>query len=407
MMLPNGFARDDLQLLQRNPGLSDARSIWLTGWAAAAPVTDDRRIEPFYRPLTLFTIAAQSAVFGDQPFGFRVINLLLHATACGLVWVFARRLLGDAAIATVAAVLFAVHPVHTDSLGQIAGLAELLSATFILVGLILLLPASGSLSSRRAAAAAAAFLLALLSHEIALCYPAVAVVIVWARSRTGPPALRPGDKLRVAAILAVPLLAYLPLRWAALDGQRELPTSSVTADAETAPGNWERIHEPLTLLGGYAMKVLAPVGPKGWGQGLLDPSAGPNALTLLGAIASAGILAAAGRWLWALIRVPASLAPRDGIARPIGLMAAVFLASFPFLFNALTPFGMPMDARLFYWPSVWVMIAASVAVVRLWRTRRVGGVATASSVLLAGGVGLVTLLLAVVTVMRCWKFVDH
>jgi tetratricopeptide (TPR) repeat protein len=89
-----------------------------------------------FRPLTTTTYALNWAGFTSQPpvFGFHVFNLVLHACNAGLVLVIARRLSGRAWFAAIAAAMFAVHPVETESVSNIVGRADELATFWILVG---------------------------------------------------------------------------------------------------------------------------------------------------------------------------------------------------------------------------------------------------------------------------------
>ncbi|KAK3287154.1 hypothetical protein CYMTET_5321 [Cymbomonas tetramitiformis] len=101
-----------------------------------------------YRPLTVLSLRLSRAIDGHlppRPFGFHVLNVILH----GLVtWLFLRLALElysrkqNAARSTterravLAALLFALHPVHTEAVSGIVGRAELLCAVFVLIGLL-------------------------------------------------------------------------------------------------------------------------------------------------------------------------------------------------------------------------------------------------------------------------------
>jgi tetratricopeptide (TPR) repeat protein len=415
-MLPNAFVRDDVRLIQLNPrvqNVSDMRGIWLTDWWATALAGDERGLDPnrdrLYRPLTLFTFAVEAAVHGIQPLGFRIINIGLHATVCGLVFVLARRLLDDCAIATVASVLFAIHPIHAEVLGEIVGRAELLSALFLLLGLVALVPPARSAAHGRPLVAAVAFLLALLSKETAICYPVVAGLVVWARSRAAPRFMRPSQKLVIAAILLTPLILYMPLRYFALEGQfiRPAVISSVVNPLKDASG-WARIHGPFTLLGQYATLMIVPLRLSGdYGLAVFNPSAGPNVTTLVGVIVAAGLLTAAARWLWEMIRAPARRVAAGTIVRPIGLLSAMFLGSYVLISNTGLLIGTSMGERLFYWPSVPLLIVVAIGAVEFWRSRMARGELSIGSALLGAAAALILLLLAGRTAARGLDWRDN
>jgi hypothetical protein len=95
-------------------------------------------VEQLYRPLTTLSFLFNYAIFGNgaQPAGYHALNVLLHLLNVWLVFALARRLLDGSWLAFFAAALWAVHPVGTDSVTNIAGRADLLAAGGLLAGLL-------------------------------------------------------------------------------------------------------------------------------------------------------------------------------------------------------------------------------------------------------------------------------
>lgn len=89
--LSNRFAYDDHPLIVDNPriqALTNLRDIWLSDWwypAQGSSQADPQR-DRLYRPLTLFTFALNHAVHELHPTGYHLVNVLLHAATCLLVW---------------------------------------------------------------------------------------------------------------------------------------------------------------------------------------------------------------------------------------------------------------------------------------------------------------------------------
>lgn len=109
-----------------------------------------------YRPLTVLTFRFNYLLHALEPFGYHLVNLLLHLSVC-LLWRRVCRLLlrqcaasGSNAIsapssssvsqlntcAFVASLLFAVHPVHTEAVTGVVGRAELLSSICFLAAFL-------------------------------------------------------------------------------------------------------------------------------------------------------------------------------------------------------------------------------------------------------------------------------
>jgi tetratricopeptide (TPR) repeat protein len=104
-----------------------------------------------YRPLTTLSYLLNYAVLGNatEPAGYHWINFLLHLGNVFLVYALARRLLREFWPAFFAAALWAVHPVLTESVTNMIGRADLLSAMAILSGFLMYLKATESDGPRR------------------------------------------------------------------------------------------------------------------------------------------------------------------------------------------------------------------------------------------------------------------
>ena len=105
-----------------------------------------------YRPLTVLTFRWNFSAHGLDVWGYHAVNVLLHALCTALVHLLARAQLSDELAADVAALSFAVHPVHCEAVASIVGRAELLCCACYLLCLL----AHHGCSAPEAAAVAAA-----------------------------------------------------------------------------------------------------------------------------------------------------------------------------------------------------------------------------------------------------------
>ena len=160
------FTFDDIFVIRDNPAVThgiDAVGIF----ASPLPPTNS-----VYRPFTVLTYALNEWLTPGYAPTFHAVNVVLHAAVTVLVFWMGFRLFQSARVAVIAAVLFALHPIHTEAVTSIVGRAELLAALF---GLIALLTAAGidqavSAHSRWGleGVAVTSFALALLSKESAV-----------------------------------------------------------------------------------------------------------------------------------------------------------------------------------------------------------------------------------------------
>ena len=90
----------------------------------------------YYRPLVLLSFLAEYLTHGLNPFFYNLDNLLLHIfNAMGVFWLVAK-LLNNRRHAFFVALLFVLHPVHWEAVGNIAGRSILLSSFFLLYGFL-------------------------------------------------------------------------------------------------------------------------------------------------------------------------------------------------------------------------------------------------------------------------------
>jgi hypothetical protein len=121
--------------------------------------------------------AAGYAVAGDAPWIQHLINALAHVAAAVLAFLLLLRIAGNIETAALAALIFAVHPAHTESVVWVPGRTDVIATAFMLGAWLLLLRAREKASERRRfsiyAAASVAYLAALGSKEIAVALPAL------------------------------------------------------------------------------------------------------------------------------------------------------------------------------------------------------------------------------------------
>jgi tetratricopeptide (TPR) repeat protein len=186
-----GFIWDDDSYVTQNEtlrSLDGLRHIWLEPGAV-----------PQYYPLVHTAFWAEYHLWGLNPAGFHVVNVLLHAANALLVWRVLRRL--ELRWAWLVAAVFALHPVHVESVAWVTERKNVLSALFYLLSLLAYLrccppigPARASGRARRLwyVLALLAFLAALLSKTVACSLPAAILLLTWwKRGRLTWPDVRP------------------------------------------------------------------------------------------------------------------------------------------------------------------------------------------------------------------------
>jgi tetratricopeptide (TPR) repeat protein len=188
-----------------------------------------------YRPLTTLSYLLNYTILGDadEPLGYHWFNYLVHVANAFLAYLLVLRLARRYGLALFAAALWALHPVCTEAVTNIAGRPEELAALGVLGALVLYVydsreAGTGNILRRAALLVAAA--VAVFSKESGVIVLALAVLydFTW-RARPGAslPELAADFRRffwRGYVYLVLPLVAMLSVRWLALrnDGAMEI-----------------------------------------------------------------------------------------------------------------------------------------------------------------------------------------
>jgi len=281
--LAGEFVWDDRPLIVENRLIRDPGGI-LTLLTSSFWQTGDRhdRFRSFFRPAVSLSYAADYAIWGLRPVGYRATNLLLHLLCCWLVYRIAisERLARGPALAGAA--LYAVHPVHVESVAWISGRTDLVCAAFMLASFLAQRRAGESARAPAwRAASLALFGAALFSKEMAATLPLLVAADRWLDDR-GPGRIR--RSLAAATPYLAVLAVYLLARHAAL-GEEAAPLYLLSPESHLASA--------LFVIGRYTTLLLAPLGlDTHYPYGPIESLASPLALLGLGMIVVVALAAA-------------------------------------------------------------------------------------------------------------------
>ena len=195
--LQGGFVWDDV-IFSEEPVIHSTeglRSIWLS--------PADIENEGHYWPLVYTSFWLEHKLWGLNPVGYHAVNILLHLVNCLLLW----RLLDRLAIpgAIVIAAVFAVHPMHVESVAWIIERKDVLSALFYLTAVLTWIRFSEAPGPGRYALALALFAAGLLAKSVVVTLPAA--LLIWHWWKYGR--VTPVDLLRLAPFAAAGLAITL------------------------------------------------------------------------------------------------------------------------------------------------------------------------------------------------------
>jgi hypothetical protein len=136
-----------------------------------------------YYPLVHSTFWLLHTLWGDDTLGYHLVNIVLHAFAAFLLAVILRQL--AVPWPWMAAFVFALHPVHVESVAWMAELKNTLSGALLLGAALAYLVSDQSRRNRMYGLALCLFVLALLSKTVTATLPVLLLVTFWwQRGRT-------------------------------------------------------------------------------------------------------------------------------------------------------------------------------------------------------------------------------
>lgn len=376
--LGSEFVFDDVTLILQNPAVVN-----LDWWGIL--------YEGGYRPVRTLTYGINYWIGGEDPFGYHLFNVLLHAANAALIYLFVLLLASSQRVAVLAGVFFTLHPAQTAAVAYVSGRKDLLAAFFVLLGSALYIAARKRRLSRWwAIGALASFLLAVLSKEVAIVFPSLVLLIdlilAWQEGRAGnrrfsifgsiSSVVRQSPFIYGAFVFAASTALY----WALFINQAS------RMEGFWGGSFWTHLGTSLKLFAHYIKMIVLPYplvadytgGVFEVSRGLIEP------VTLLSGLMTIGYLFLA---VWIFKKLP---------LLSVGMIwVAVCLA--PVL--QLVPFHEIAADHFLYVPLIGAALATSILIDRLlvWSNES-GGVWLAF--------GIMVLVMSVLVVDRNWDWRD-
>ncbi len=258
----NGFVYDDLIQVLKNRWIKDIKYIPEIFSSSVWNFSSEVKISNYYRPLMHILYMIDYHIFGLNPWGFHLMNILFHAGTSVLVFLITSYLFRESKNqlvrsnlfpAFLASLLFVTHPVHTEAVTWVAGLPELSFTFFSLLSLYFYIRSEGRLNSDYIFSAAS-FFVATLCKETALTLPVMLLVYDYAFGK-GPTRLL--DRLMRYVPYLVLAGVYLILRMHALGSMTPIRSYGELS-------NYQYVINVFPLFTRYLEKLLLPVNLNLW-----------------------------------------------------------------------------------------------------------------------------------------------
>jgi tetratricopeptide (TPR) repeat protein len=181
--LKNNFVLDDTWIIVNNNFVKSWKNIsqlfsrdYLTSPqdVSLVGVRDIGSGELTYRPIVTLSYFIDYSLWQSNPFGYHLTNLLLHIFNCLLFYFFISLILGNKKIALFSSLLFALHPVNSETVNAIAFRDDLLVFLFFVSSFILFIKSEKNIERKKIyfyLISVIFFMLALFSKEMAITLP--------------------------------------------------------------------------------------------------------------------------------------------------------------------------------------------------------------------------------------------
>ena len=170
-MLWGGFVWDDNLCIKVDP-VRDVSGLWQIWFSPSAIEAEDH-----YWPLVYTTFWLEHKLWGFAPTGYHIVNVLLHLVNTLLVWHLLRRLAVPGA--WMVAAVFAVHPLHVESVAWVIERKDVLSGLFYLAAVLAWLRFVEQPKPRWYVGSLVLYAMGLLSKSIVVTLPAALLIYHW------------------------------------------------------------------------------------------------------------------------------------------------------------------------------------------------------------------------------------
>jgi tetratricopeptide (TPR) repeat protein len=350
-----------------------------------------------YRPLSLISFAIEQQVMGvvheketpgekesriaGEMHERHVINVLLYIVSVITLLYFLRTIVfaGSPLPAFIAAVIFAVHPLHTEVVANVKSRDEILSVLFISLTFIKAFRYYDSRKTRNLALALVFFFCALLSKEYAVTLVGLLPLSFYLFRKESP-----GKSFKAVIPYLIPLAAYVLIRMAAVSAAAEGAEANVMNNPYLlATGSQKLASEMLVLLDYLRLLVFPNILVADYSYNQLPYANFANPLVWLSIIVYVGLFI--GMCVLLLKR------------HVVGFAIAFYLFNLALVSNLFFNIGAPMGERLVFHSSVGFAIVVAWL---LWK-----GAARLGSALMTQGV--LVPVLVIITGLSAFKTIDR
>jgi protein O-mannosyl-transferase len=303
-----------------------------------------------YRPTTLLSYAFNIIFLGGSAFSFHLVNLLLYFGICVTIFIFLKRLFGNEKLALLSALIYLVLPIHTEVVANITGRSELLSLLFSL-----LLLTEFTKERVNFWLAGIYMLLAIGAKETAIAALPLVLLVILIKERTiGWGLVRQYFRPVSATVIGVSIYFFVRFFVLGPDHFSGVETSLIENPLLFA-STPDRIATALSIFWMYIQKSFVPLN--------LCSDYSYNQIPVLNSFAHLSTL------LGLVILIGSAIGSLYFLKRKpiVSLSLGIFFLGFLLVSNIFFPIGTIAGERLFFFPSLGLVILLALLLSNIGR----------------------------------------
>ena len=356
-----------------------------------------------YRPLTPILFALEYELFGKNPFFSHLFNVLLYALTCAILYrllvrVFTERFgqMQACAVALIASLLFAAHPIHTEAVTNIKGRDEIVTLLLSLLAVHISMNYREDKNKMWLVLTGIVFFLALMSKENAITFLAVVPMLYWffLGDNAGAAFRRLGPFV-VASVVFIAIRTYV-IGFQFTNAPTELmnnPFLKLVGGKWVALNAAEKLATIMFTLGKYVVLLVFPHP--------LSHDYYPRAVDIM-QWSNPKVLGSLLLYIAGAVYIY-----KNWYKRSIAVFGlAFYLVTLSIVSNIVFPVGTNMGERFVFMPSLGFCLFVAGVLVASFSTVNAAKFTSAARLALIG-VGIVTALYGIKTFTRNWAWQDN
>jgi tetratricopeptide (TPR) repeat protein len=157
-----------------------------------------------YHPLTWLSLMVDAEISGNQAWGYKLTNLLLHLASTLLIMFIFYRSTGQQWPSLLVAALFALHPLHVESVAWVSERKDTLSTTFVLAAIACYIIYARGRQRTWYVAFLGTYVLSLLAKQMYVTLPALLLLLdIWPLRRWNPFSTRSSSETSTRPLTAL------------------------------------------------------------------------------------------------------------------------------------------------------------------------------------------------------------